>query len=114
MLNPTQPSSEAFDVSIVLPTFNEAENLPLLIPRIFETLERAGIRGEVIVVDDNSPDRTAQAAESLAGHLPVRVILRTQERGLAILGGLDSSLGAYPILHGMTRIITPILCKLRI
>ena len=120
MLNPTQPSSEALYVSIVLPTFNEAENLPLLIPRIFETLERAGIRGEVIVVDDNSPDRTAQAAESLAGHFPVRVILRTQERGLAsaVVAGFRASRattclvmdadGSHPV-ERLADLIRPIL-----
>lgn len=81
------------DVSVVLPTYNEAENVPRLVPRICEALQRAGIGGEVIVVDDHSPDGTAELARGLAAELPVRVQLRTGERGLAaaVLAGFALS-----------------------
>lgn len=71
------------DVSVVLPTYNESASLPLLIPRILDALHAAGLRGEVIVVDDNSPDGTAETAEELGRALPVRTLKRTHERGLA-------------------------------
>jgi dolichol-phosphate mannosyltransferase len=81
------------DVSIVLPTYEEAENLPIIIPEICEVLSQAGIRGEVIVVDDDSPDGTANIAEKLAENNPVKVILRKSERGLAsaVLTGFKAS-----------------------
>ena len=72
-----------WQVSVVLPTYNESENMPVIIPKICSVLEGSGIRGEVIVVDDNSPDGTAEAARKLAETLPVRVVVRTEDRGLA-------------------------------
>jgi dolichol-phosphate mannosyltransferase len=71
------------DVSIVLPTYNESASLPRLIPRIASALDAAGIAGEVIVVDDDSPDNTAEIAKELGAQYPVRVLKRTTERGLA-------------------------------
>jgi dolichol-phosphate mannosyltransferase len=70
-------------VSVVLPTFNEAESLPVLVPRIVAALRDANITCEVIVVDDDSPDGTAAIAARLAPEFPVRVVHRTLERGLA-------------------------------
>src|ERR1700754_769498 len=80
-------------VSVVLPTFNESESLPVIVPRIAETLAAAGIRGEVIIVDDNSPDGTAEVANKLAADWPVRVQKRVNERGLAtaVLAGFAMS-----------------------
>jgi dolichol-phosphate mannosyltransferase len=75
--------AEQLDVSVVLPTYNESASLPVLIPKIVEALASARLRGEIIVVDDASPDRTADIARELAGTLPVRVLERTDERGLA-------------------------------
>ncbi len=74
---------EGLQVSVVLPTYNESKSLPVLIPRIAKALFDAGLEGEVIVVDDNSPDDTASIAEGLARDHTVRVLKRTTERGLA-------------------------------
>jgi dolichol-phosphate mannosyltransferase len=86
-----QPDEPA--VSIVLPTFNEAASLPVIVPRILESLRGAGVLGEIIIVDDNSPDGTADVAEALAQEHPVRCIRRTEERGLAtaVLRGFDEA-----------------------
>ncbi|MET0286299.1 MAG: glycosyltransferase family 2 protein, partial [Polyangiales bacterium] len=75
--------AEQLDVSVVLPTYNESASLPVLIPKIVEALASARLRGEIIVVDDASPDRTAEIARALASTLPVRVLERKDERGLA-------------------------------
>jgi glycosyltransferase involved in cell wall biosynthesis len=85
------PSS--LEVSVVLPTFNESESLPVIVPRIAQTLKDAGIAGEVIIVDDNSPDGTAEVAQQLAEQYPVRVHKRVTERGLAtaVLAGFGLS-----------------------
>ena len=44
------------DVSVIVPTINEAENLPLLVSRIAAAL--AGVSFEILIVDDNSRDNT--------------------------------------------------------
>lgn len=71
------------DVSVVLPTYNESASLPVIVPRIVEALARENLRGEVIIVDDASPDGTAEIARTLSASLPVRVLERKDERGLA-------------------------------
>ena len=81
-LNPT--------LSIIIPTFNEAENLPLLIPRIASVLSGTGWLWEAIVVDDNSADGTRESLETLAARFPqLRHIIRKTDRGLssAVLAG---------------------------
>lgn len=82
-------------VSIVIPTYNEKENIQKLIPMIFQTLKKAGIRGEVIVVDDNSPDRTWKAAEELGKRFPVKVVKRKGKLGLssAVIEGFKIAKG---------------------
>ena len=50
----------ALDLSVVVPVYNEEENLPLLWPEIREVLEPTGLRYEVIFVDDGSRDRSAE------------------------------------------------------
>jgi len=72
------------DVSVILPTYNERGNIVPLIEAIQEELGRANISYEVLVVDDNSPDGTAQAVrERFADDPRVRLFVRTEERGLA-------------------------------
>jgi dolichol-phosphate mannosyltransferase len=69
-------------LSLVLPTYNEADNLPELIPAL-ETL-LAGLPYEIIVVDDDSPDGTWRVALDLARQRDrVRVIRRVGRRGLS-------------------------------
>jgi dolichol-phosphate mannosyltransferase len=70
------------DVSVVIPTYNEAENIPVLVPRLFEALDRSGLSGEMVVADDGSPDGTADLAEELLRGRGT-VIRRMGPRGLA-------------------------------
>ena len=70
-------------ISIILPTYNEAPNLERIIPALSKVLDHAGMLGEILVVDDNSPDGTAETAASLAGAHPVRVHVRKTDRGLS-------------------------------
>ncbi|MCB9960461.1 MAG: glycosyltransferase family 2 protein [Rhodospirillaceae bacterium] len=83
-------------LSVVIPTFNERENVPLLIARLGEVL--AGLDWEAVVVDDDSPDGTAEVARGLAQQNPrVRVIHRIGRRGLstAVVEGIQSSSAPY-------------------
>jgi dolichol-phosphate mannosyltransferase len=75
----TRPAPE---LTIVVPTFNERTNVPLLVARLQRTLD--GIDWEVIFVDDNSPDGTAAAVRALGeSDARVRCIRRIGRRGLA-------------------------------
>jgi dolichol-phosphate mannosyltransferase len=70
-------------ISIVLPTYNEARSIQEVLRRASAALRRAGEDHELIVVDDSSPDRTADLAEALASEIPVRVLRRPRRQGLA-------------------------------
>ena len=52
--------TDPIDLSVVIPVYNEEENLPLLWPEIREVLAPTGLRFEVIFVDDGSRDRSAE------------------------------------------------------
>jgi len=72
----------AYDLAIVLPTFNESGNVGLLVERLAKAL--AGIHYEIIFVDDDSPDGTADVVRRVSRHLDnVRVLQRIGRRGLA-------------------------------
>ncbi|HVP09658.1 MAG TPA: polyprenol monophosphomannose synthase [Phycisphaerae bacterium] len=70
-------------VSIVVPTYKEAENIPPLVRRVFAAMGRAGIPAEMVIVDDDSGDGTEAAVQALAAEFPVRLITRQGERGLS-------------------------------
>ncbi|MEM4239793.1 MAG: polyprenol monophosphomannose synthase [Candidatus Woesearchaeota archaeon] len=82
-------------VSIVIPTYKEAKNVPILIRRIDSAMHKAKMPYECIVVDDNSPDGTYEIAQSLSKKYNVKAFLRTKERGLssAMLYGYNQSKG---------------------
>ena len=80
-------------LSIIVPTYCEAENLTNLIPRIGQTLKENGISAEMIVVDDDSPDETKAVCQALSESWPLRLITRKNERGLstAVITGMDAA-----------------------
>jgi dolichol-phosphate mannosyltransferase len=81
---PLLDSSEDF-FSLVVPTYNEGQNLKPLVEQVCPVLDAAmGERYEIIVVDDNSPDGTFATAVQLAEHCPrLKAMRRVGERGLA-------------------------------
>jgi len=94
MPNP-QPTPQ---ISIVLPTFNEAGNIELLIDRTLAALGDWPGGVEIVVVDDNSPDGTWQLVAARAQNdARVRLIHRTTESGLtsAINRGIREARGQY-------------------
>ncbi|WP_428492228.1 glycosyltransferase [Rhodopila sp.] len=89
-------------LSVVVPCFNERPNVAPMIAKLDEAL--AGTAWEVIYVDDNSPDGTAQEVRRIAGEDPrVRCIRRIGRRGLAsavIEGALSSSADYVAVIDG--------------
>jgi dolichol-phosphate mannosyltransferase len=70
------------ELAVIIPTLNERANLPTLIQRLVSVLGREAF--EIVVVDDDSPDRTWAVARDYARHDPrIRVIRRVGRRGLA-------------------------------
>lgn len=81
-------------LSLVIPTYNEAESLPILLPRIAQALH--DVPHEVIIVDDDSPDGTWRKAEELSRTYPrLTVLHREGERGLssAVIAGFRAARG---------------------
>lgn len=69
------------DVSVIIPTYEEKDNIGILFDRISKCLNN--IKYEIVVIDDNSPDGTAQIVESLSNNYPVKLIVRKKDKGLA-------------------------------
>jgi len=70
------------ELAVVIPTYNEIENIPLLLAALGKTLR--GIEWEVIFVDDNSPDKTAEHIRILGlTNRRIRVLERIGRRGLS-------------------------------
>jgi dolichol-phosphate mannosyltransferase len=68
-------------ISVVIPTYNEKDNIAPLVERLSHTF--ASYDYEILLVDDNSKDGTISIAAQLAEKYPVKVLVRTKERGLA-------------------------------
>src|SRR3989344_6433616 len=82
--------------SVILPTYNEAGNIIKLVEAIRNELSLKKITHEVLVVDDDSPDKTGVLAQKYFSKIPeVRVIIRKKDRGLAksIRTGIESAVG---------------------
>ncbi len=109
------------DITLVIPTYNESDNLPILLERVFGAFRGSDIEGKVIVVDDDSPDGTWKTAEGLKGKYPgLHVLRRVNKRGLssavldgfnisasAILGVMDADLSHPP--EKIPEMLAPIL-----
>ena len=89
------------EVSVILPTYNEVGNIVNLIDTIRKVLDNKRIRYEIIVVDDNSPDKTGLLVQKNYVKQPsIRGIIRKKERGLAtaIRRGIEQSVGEVIIV----------------
>ncbi len=70
--------------SVILPTYKEKDNIVELVQAIHDYLAAEGFNYEVVVVDDNSPDGTADVVRTAFGDdARVKLLVRTGERGLA-------------------------------
>jgi dolichol-phosphate mannosyltransferase len=87
--------------SLILPAFNEADNLPLLFERIADEFPRKHATYEIILVDDHSTDDTHEVARRYKRRLPMRVIRNPTigGKGAALRFGITQA--RYPILVTM-------------
>jgi dolichol-phosphate mannosyltransferase len=81
-------------ISIVIPTYNESESIKPFLERVHREMSSLGSGFEIIVVDDSSPDRTADVVESLNLN-NIRLVRRAGIRGLysAMVRGMRESHG---------------------
>ena len=109
-------------LSLIIPTYQEAENIVPLIQQLTQLLNaQLPEQYELIVVDDDSPDHTWEKAQAITPHFPqVRILRRIQERGLStavirgwqvargsILGVIDADLQHPP------ETVTQLLSEIR-
>jgi glycosyltransferase involved in cell wall biosynthesis len=85
------------DISIVIPFFNEEENVILVLDGISSILDRKGIDYEVVAVNNNSTDRTGALIEGFAATHPRNRYVLVKERGYgnAVRGGLAVARGKW-------------------
>jgi len=69
--------------SIVIPTYNEAGGIERLITSLSAVFKRNNLDGEIVIVDDNSPDGTGAIVDRLAQEYPVRCLHRPGKMGLS-------------------------------
>jgi dolichol-phosphate mannosyltransferase len=84
-------------VSLIIPTYNEKDNITPLVERISKALD--GYNYEIVIVDDNSKDGTIETAEKLAARYPLKLIVRRNEKGLATA-----------VIHGIKNCTGNIVC----
>jgi dolichol-phosphate mannosyltransferase len=96
----SQPSSESTEttrfsrVTIVVPTYKEAENLPHLINRLAKVRQEHGLDLDVLIMDDNSGDGSAELVAARPEDW-VKIVVRTTDRGLSpsVLDGMKRATG---------------------
>ncbi|CAL1607167.1 unnamed protein product [Knipowitschia caucasica] len=86
--------------SVLLPTYNERENLPLIVWLLVKSFEESGYNYEIIVIDDGSPDGTLQVAQQLQeiyGEDKILLRPRAQKLGLgtAYIHGIKHATGNF-------------------
>ena len=89
--------------SVILPTYNERENLPILYYLLDKTFKEAKLEYEVVIVDDSSPDNTLKVAQDIQksyGEKHVSIVSRKGKLGLgsAYIAGLKAAKGDRIIL----------------
>ena len=89
--------------SVLLPTYNEKENLPIIVWLLVKTFTDAALDFEIIVIDDGSPDGTLEAAKQLERiYGAERVVLRPRASklglGTAYVHGIKHATGNFIVI----------------
>jgi dolichol-phosphate mannosyltransferase len=108
-------------ITIIIPTYNEKDNLPLLINAISNVLNENLLQGYILIVDDNSPDGTGKIADNISKkNYMVKVLHRRSKKDLSsavvegfkhakgeIIGVMDADLSHPPEI--IPKLVRPIL-----
>jgi len=92
----------AVEISIVVPAFNEAENIPLLVEATHTMMQDSGLSCELIVVDDGSRDNTYDVSQSLQKqHGFLKIVRHAHNRGItdALLSGFEKASGEIYVFY---------------
>jgi dolichol-phosphate mannosyltransferase len=83
-LSDPEKSGVKFDLTVLIPTYNEGENIRPMVLAVDELFARSGIRGHILVIDDNSTDGTIEEVKSLLPSMGnVSIIVRHDNHGLS-------------------------------
>lgn len=87
-------------VSCIVPAYNEAENIRLLLLTLHRILNDQGLKHELIVIDDGSQDDTVERVLSMGNDLPVMLVQLSRNFGkeLALTAGIDIAKGDIAVL----------------
>ena len=78
------PDTGPPDLTVIIPTYREEENIGAMVRQVNGILASHGIRGEILVVDDSSPDRTIPIVQDLEKEFPsVHLVVRSADPGLS-------------------------------
>lgn len=73
-----------YDITVIIPTFKEESNIERIIGEVDAVFAQQNINGEILVVDDNSPDRTIGIVQTLQKTYPhLHLLVRAEDRGLS-------------------------------
>jgi dolichol-phosphate mannosyltransferase len=86
----------SLELSVIVPTYREAESLPHLLPRLLATIQQLGLPAEVLIMDDQSNDGSSEFVQSF-GADEVQIVVRSGKRGLspAVVDGFRRARGHY-------------------
>lgn len=95
--------SSSSKYSVILPTYNERRNLPIVLYLLCTTFEAHKLQYEIVIVDDNSPDGTQEIAKQCANvwgedHIVLRPRPGKLGLGTAYVYGLESCTGDFVII----------------
>ena len=110
------------EYSVLMPTYEERDNLPLIIYLLLQTAEENKINLEVVIVDDNSPDGTQDVIKELQKAYKDKITLHARPGkmglGSAYIDGLSKCRGKYVILMDADlshhpKFIPPFIAKMK-
>lgn len=85
---------QKYEITIIIPTFNEIDNVENIVVAVFNILQKNELKGEILVVDDDSRDGTAEAVRKLQSvYKDVHLIVRHEDHGLSqsVVEGFDNA-----------------------
>jgi glycosyltransferase involved in cell wall biosynthesis len=95
MMNQDPPSTEALELSIVMPCLNEADTLAACVGKALRSLKEHNIAGEVIVADNGSTDGSVEIAQQAGARV---VPVAAKGYGNALMGGIAAARGRFVIM----------------